>query len=751
MNKKLLMASMAFTLILSAIIPAAFAITLQRPDHMITADVGEPESCDPGYLYDSASMELLRNCYDYLIRFKVDRTQPDPFFALVDQFSPCIATDWGIEGAETATPSYWFEIRTGVEFHDGSILVPYDVEYSLERWIMMDRDGGAAWLLMEPLLGYGEAPCPPRPGATPATATAFATALDNAIESNSTHVWLDCQLNYGIIVLQTLAQPWGGILDKDWVVGLTSTDFPTGGFPGFDSTGHTWANWQAWHNTDPTEIDALAGTPAGGAIMGTGPYEFDHWTHGTEWYITRFTDYWGPWPAEDGLGGNLPGYIDKVTYKFIDEWAVRRDGFVRGDYDLCYVPDPYRTQILGKPGIRYDYPLPSLTEFNYFFGFVVDPETVYAGGPGGHGFAYDTYGETGIPRNFFNNTETRLGFAYAWPGDDYIRDVLMTDAVMPATYHIPALAHYNPPPGGTYWYDGLRSGGSGSGPEPYHYNLTRAEYYLKIAAGGSPTNAHEDPSLVTSPGSVWTNGFTFTLTYVAGVTEWETASEMFRAAVESLNAKFHIDVVGLEWGSLFLPALTDQELVLFDLGWGADYPHPHNFAYPYFHTQGTFTWCQNYRDDTIYTVGPTYVDKAGNTIDMSWTISGTSDDLMGAAVMEANETRAEAMYFYLQQLFHDNVVDIPTDNPTGWHWERRWVQGWYSEPIMAGNFFRYMWKALEGDVDGDNDCDATDLTRVILNYGNVPIDPGWDEAADIDEDDVGDLDDLYIVLADLPG
>jgi peptide/nickel transport system substrate-binding protein len=42
----------------------------------------------------------------------------------------------------------------------------------------------------------------------------------------------------------------------------------------------------------------------------------------------------------------------------------------------------------------------------------------------------------------------------------------------------------------------------------------------------------------------------------------------------------------------------------------------------------------------------------------------------------------------LNQLFYDNVPTILLANPTGRHYEQRWVNGYYTNPIY-GDFYYY--------------------------------------------------------------
>jgi len=134
-------------LIVGMSLSIASAQQVRNPGTIIEATIGDVDSLDPAWAYDTASGEVIINVYEPLIFFDGEKT---------DKFVPLLATkvptvENGLVSQDGLT--YTFPIRKGVKFHNGEPLTPEDVEYSIERAMVQDRDGGPVWMLYEPLLG----------------------------------------------------------------------------------------------------------------------------------------------------------------------------------------------------------------------------------------------------------------------------------------------------------------------------------------------------------------------------------------------------------------------------------------------------------------------------------------------------------------------------------------------------------------------------------------------------------------------
>ncbi|HQE25175.1 MAG TPA: ABC transporter substrate-binding protein, partial [Candidatus Atribacteria bacterium] len=125
-----------FLLVMLVLVGGTSFAEVKNPDTYIHLGIGEPDTLDPHYAYDTASGEALGMVYDNLIAYKGES---------VTEFVPRLSLE--VPSAENGLikddgKTYVFPIREGVKFHNGSDLTPEDVEYSFERGILTDPYAG---------------------------------------------------------------------------------------------------------------------------------------------------------------------------------------------------------------------------------------------------------------------------------------------------------------------------------------------------------------------------------------------------------------------------------------------------------------------------------------------------------------------------------------------------------------------------------------------------------------------------------
>ncbi|MDI6690252.1 MAG: ABC transporter substrate-binding protein [Candidatus Bathyarchaeota archaeon] len=682
--------------------------------YVATIEGGVPETVDPAWCYDTASAELIFNVYDTLLYFDGES---------LEHFIPQLATEYTLQEVNWTSPEglfcryrYTFKIRQNVNFTSGHLLTPKDVEYSIERGMIQDRCGGPQWMFYEPLLnswgaeawniGTATVPGP--------EAELVGKMIDHAVESNATHVWFNLAFPGPYApFLQILSQSWSSILSKQWVneyvIGTLHRPEWPGDWPDYTS-------WLAYHDPAVSPLDDPSPI-----MCGTGPYKLVILDYAAKyWTVERNVNYWRGWPAEwpappypsDPAKNPTPaGYVDTATVTWAYEWPARSSMFLAGDVDFCAVPREYIGTIVGQPGLRCTYPLPVLAVGSLFFTFDVDPATPY-----GTINDYGVFTADGIPRDFFGNPtwgiHTRLAFAYAFDYTTYLQTAFLGEAIAPATAIIPGLV----------CYDGSIPG--------YTYNIDKAyDEFSKV------------------PGLVGT-GFTVTVTYNTGNIPRQRACEKLKEGIDAINAKYHtsfvVNIVNIDWKP-YLGAMVRSQLATFIIGWLADYPDPHNFAFPFYHSEGTFAACQKYSNPTM-------------------------DDLIKKGIEESDPVKRCQIYHDIQVLARQETPSIPLYQAVGRHFERDWVVGWHYNTISPGIYFYNLWKwyyvphsefpdyppydysnRLPEDVNYDGKVDMKDIGYTCKSYGATygpPLHERWHFRCDINNDRKIDMKDIGFAAKD---
>lgn len=397
---------------------------IKNPDTIIEATIGEPETLDPAWAYDTASGEVIFNIYDTLIFF--DREKVDQFVPKIAEQVPSVENGLVRDNGLTII----FPIRQGIKTHSGGTITPEDVEYSFERSMIQERDGGPTWMLLEPLLGVDSLS---ELGnlSNPSDAAKIGQMIDKAVEVDGNNVVFKLARPYPLTVFfQILSQTWSSIVDKESAI-------EHGAWPGNKDN---WVEvFAKYHNPETPELQE--------ADCGSGPFMLEHWEHGVEISLVRFNDYWAG-----------PAKIQRAVIKSVDEWATRKLMFLQGDADIVYVPREYSAEVEGAEGIRVIKNLPQLALDAVFFTFNVTPGSPYLGSGKMDG--------NGIPSNFFSDINVRKAFAYCFDRNTFINEVLLGEGKQVPGPIPEGVTYYNP------------------NQEMYTLDLQKAESYFKAAWNG---------------------------------------------------------------------------------------------------------------------------------------------------------------------------------------------------------------------------------------------------------------------------
>ena len=532
--------------------PTPAPLAVRNAGTMINVTIGEPETLDPAWHYDTASSAVIFNVYEPLVFYKREK---------FDEFVPVLSTGWDISQDGR---TYAFTIRDGVRFHEGGTLEPHDVAYTIRRGLLQDRAGGPQWVLLEPILGVfgiGElateiAGVDDFADVDPASLVATCERVKQAVafDDSAGTVTFNLAKAFGPF-LQILASGWGAAMDMEWMTEQGAWDGDCG-------------TWTVWH--DPAAEESVVFNK----MNGTGPFKFERWEPGDEWSIVRNDDYWLTEPLWDG-GPSGPPSLERAVAKIVDEWGTRLAMFKAGDADSVYVPRQFISQI--DPLVKEQYEggeldpaaltvanpfgtarlykdIPTVSSVDAFFTFQVSTE-------GGNPFVGSgNLDGLGIPPDFFVDEHVRKAFSYAFDYQTFIDDIFLGEA-----------SRRTGP---------IISGHIGYSPDQavYPFDLAKAEEEFKLAFDGD----------------LWENGFFLVLSYNSGNDQRKSAAEILEASIESINpGKFRIAVQDLPWPT-YLKQMVQSRLPLFFIGWLEDYHHPHNWATPYVHSTGTFADWQSF-------------------------------------------------------------------------------------------------------------------------------------------------------------
>ncbi len=359
---------------------------IKNPNTFIYASLSDPQSLDLARAYDNASWSILTNVYETLIDF--DRTATDEFVPVLAEEVPT-RENGGI--SEDGT-TYRFKIRDGVTFHNGNELTPEDVEYTFERNMVVDADGGPNWVwftyLVEGAGGSGDVD--------------DFSKIDEAVEVDGDYVVFNLPKPFPPF-LSVIASTWAGIFDKDWVI-------ENGGWPG---TADTWKEYNK-----PGEGNYTMGEIANG----TGAYELGRWEQDNQVILERYEDYWGEQPA-----------MERGILKKVAEWSTRRLMLMQGDADAIEVGRQYYDQMAQEDNVKVSKDNPGLSVTGFHFNYDIRTQDNPLVGSG------KLDGE-GIPGDFFTDKKVRLAFAHAFDHQAYVDEVLKgygQNPVTPVPYGLP--------------------------------------------------------------------------------------------------------------------------------------------------------------------------------------------------------------------------------------------------------------------------------------------------------------------------
>lgn len=347
---------------------------------------------------------------------------------------------------------------------------------------------------------------------------------------------------------------------------------------------------------------------------GTGPYMMKAWVPNQEFIFERFDGYWGPAPK-----------LKRAVVKYVTEWPTRKLMLQNGDADRVRVDNPYVPEVRAMKGLTL-YEVPLLSVSAAFFNRTVNAK----------GNPYIGSGKLdgeGIPADFFSDINVRKAFMHAFDRATYAEDVFNNLVVMPSSPIVKGLAYHKDVP-------------------VYEFDLKKAAEYMKKAWGGQ----------------VWDKGFKMVIVHNTGNEMREAAAMMLAENIMSLNPKFRIEVQNVQWKD-YLVKYRNFLFPIFLVGWGADYPDPHNFAYPFMHSTGYYGKYMGYNNPEV-------------------------DRLIDEGIATVDPAKREGIYVKLQEEWYNDAVALCIYQQINVRAYRDWVKGYEPNAMLtdANEMLMDIWK-----------------------------------------------------------
>ena len=506
--------------------PTTSAGAVKNPDVFTTATIGEPQTLDPAWDYETSGGEILQNTYETLVFYDGGS---------LTNLKPILSTAIPTEangGISADGKNYTFTIRPNVHFHDGNLMTVDDVVYSFKRCLIMDDVEGASWMIGQYLLphypGLGD------PG------NVSLSEVNAAITSTATtvtfHLTTPCPAWLYILAFQCCS-----IVEKSWVQAHTPGTSPEQRWVGNKTVGH--------FETQNIEQQYLKGGGNGFIdhnIMGTGPYMLKTWAPNQYIVMQRWDGYWGAAPA-----------LKYVVIQKVSDVGTREMLLLSGQADSVYIPRSNTADVQGKTGVRIVSGLPTL-EIDFFgMNWNIVPH-LDVGSTNGHP----------LPNNFFADVHVRQAFVHAFDYTSYLQNVMLNTAIQPN----------GPIPLGMLGHD--------SNVANVTFNLTYAAEQLKLAINPlatTPGQSYADTGfnvvLYYNEGNTGRQ---------AGCQLLRDGLETLSTnATYGVAGTIHVTVNVLDWPT-YLDARTNKWLPMFFMGWLVDYPDPDDFASPFCDQNGAF-------------------------------------------------------------------------------------------------------------------------------------------------------------------
>ncbi len=311
---------------------------------------------------------------------------------------------------------------------------------------------------------------------------------------------------------------------------------------------------------------------------GTGAYQMAAWEPSKQFVFKRFDGYWGE-----------KGTLKRAVVRYVKEWSTRKLMLQNSDADKVMVDTQYAPEVENMKGVKV-YKVPQLSVSAALFCQKINDQ-------GNPNIGSGRLDGQGIPPDFFADIHVRRAFMHAFDRDTYKSDVFNDLVIMPTSPCAEGLPYHKEVP-------------------TYAFDLDKAAVEMKKAFGGK----------------VWDKGFKMIITHNTGNEQREAAAHMLAENIMALSPKFRIEVRNVEWKD-YLVQYKEYKFPIFIIGWGADYPDPHNFLYTFMHSAGPYGRYMAYK-------------------------KGEADKLCTTGIQTVDTAKRENIYHRLQQIWYEDAPGL---------------------------------------------------------------------------------------------
>ncbi len=354
------------------------------------------QTLDPEAAYDSASGEIIENVYETLYSYK-GRS--------ITEYEPTLATNYEVSEDGLI---YTYTLREGVQFHSGNDFSCKDVEYSIERILVINDSESGVWFHAETLLNNDGSNANDDPNITWEMIDSSVECLDEyTVQFNLPKV----DPAFFVKLLYTNAS----IVDSQWAIENSE----------WDGTEETWRDWVG--------IDPKVKSYLHNNASGTGAYKLVNWD-GSDVIAERFDGYWGEAAA-----------IKNVQILSVEELSSRLLALQNGDADRILLGSnidwvTLENQVRGLKGIEVheDSSWASLGVggIHLVQDIVIEDNKINVGSGELDG--------KGVPNDFFADLDVRLGFAYSFDLQEFADAMFLGNGVVLTMALPPSFLGYDP-------------------------------------------------------------------------------------------------------------------------------------------------------------------------------------------------------------------------------------------------------------------------------------------------------------------